>query len=130
MNLPSSQQGMGVTSIVLLLCMLILCFKIGMGIIPAQVGHYQIKKSLTWELKKANESKATEKQLFQNLSSQWSINSFSVNPNDVVKIIKNTPGDISVKLVYEEESSFFGNVFIVSRFEETITAEDAKLASQ
>lgn len=130
MNLPSNQRGMGVTSIVLIVCMTVLCFKIGMGILPAQVGFYQLKKSLTWELKKANDLKENEKQLIQNLSSQWSVNSFSAKPEEVVQVTKKTPGAMSVKLVYEEESNFFGNVFIVNRFEHTITAEDAKNASQ
>lgn len=128
MNLPSSQQGMGVTSIVLLICMLVLCFKIGIGILPAQVGHFQLKKSLISELKKANDTKASEKQFMQNVEAQWSVNSFSAKPKDVIQIIQKTPGAMSVKLVYEEESNFFGKVFIVNRFEDTITAEDAKNA--
>lgn len=130
MNLPSSQRGMGITSIVLIVCMVVLCFKIGLGILPAQVGHYQLKKSLISELKKANDTKATEKQFFQNTASQWSVNSFSAKPEEVIQVIQKTPGAMSVKLVYEEESNFFGNVFIVNRFEDTITAEDAKNASQ
>lgn len=130
MNLPSSQQGMGVTSIILLVCMAVICFKIGMGVVPAQITKYQLTKSVAWELKKANDNRETEKQFISNLTSQWSINGYKYKPADVISFVKNTPGDMSIKLKYDEESNFFGTVFIVSRFEETITAEDAKLASQ
>lgn len=130
MSLPSSQQGMGVTSIILLICMAVICFKIGVGIIPAQLGHYQLKKSVAWELKKANDNRESEKSFISSVSSQWSINGYQQKPADVITLVKKTPGDISVKLKYEEENNLFGNVFIVNRFEDTITAEDAKAASQ
>ncbi|WP_019519874.1 DUF4845 domain-containing protein [Faucicola boevrei] len=130
MNLPSNQRGMGVTGIVLVISMLVICFKIGIGIAPAQVGNYQLKKSLAWELKKANDNKESEKEFLRNVEAQWSINGYNMSPKDVIEITKNTPGDMSVKLKYDEESNFFGNVFIVNRFEDDITAEDAKVATQ
>lgn len=130
MNLPSNQRGMGVTGIVLVISMLVICFKIGIGIALAQVGNYQLKKSLAWELKKANDNKESEKEFLRNVEAQWSINGYNMSPKDVIEITKNTPGDMSVKLKYDEESNFFGNVFIVNRFEDDITAEDAKVATQ
>ncbi|ELA09706.1 hypothetical protein MOMA_04870 [Moraxella macacae 0408225] len=130
MNLPNNQRGMSISGIVILICMLVVCFKVGLGILPAHIGNYQLKKSVAWELKKANENRISTKELMSNLASQWSINGFSKKPDEVVKIVKGTPGDISLKLVYAEENNFFGNVFIVNRFEDSITAEDAKSATQ
>nr|WP_315040765.1 DUF4845 domain-containing protein [uncultured Moraxella sp.] len=129
MNLANNQRG-GVTSIVLILCMAVLCFKIGLGIVPAQIGNYQLKKSVAWELKKANDNKETDKTMLRNLQSQWSINSFSAKPEEVIEFTSTTPGAMSLKLKYSEESNFFGNVFIVNRFEDEITAENAKVATQ
>lgn len=130
MNLPSQQRGASVTGIVVIIVLIVLCSKVGLGIVPAQIGHYQLKKSLAWELKKANDNKETSKELMKNLESQWSINSFSQKPADIVEIINETPGEIAVKLTYNEVNNFFGNVDIVNRFEDTITAEDAKLAKK
>ena len=110
--------------------MAVLCFKIGLGIIPAQIGNYQLKKSVAWELKKANDNKETDKTMLRNLQSQWSINSFSAKPEEVIEFTSTTPGAMSLKLKYSEESNFFGNVFIVNRFEDEITAENAKVATQ
>lgn len=125
MNLPSNQRG-GVSGIIILIFLLVLTAKIGMAIAPAQIGHFQIKKSAALELKKANENKESEKDLIRNLTSQWSVNAYTIKPEDVITVVKSTPGDMSIKLAYEEESNFFGNVFIVNRFDETISAEDAK----
>lgn len=125
MNLPSNQRG-GVSGIIILIFLLVLTAKIGMAIAPAQIGHFQIKKSVALELKKANENKESEKDLLRNLAAQWSVNAYTIKPEDVITVVKSTPGDMSIKLAYEEESNFFGNVFIVNRFDETISAEDAK----
>lgn len=125
MNLPSNQHG-GVSGIIILIFLIVLTAKVGMAIVPAQIGHFQIKKSAALELKKANENKESEKDLIRNLSSQWSVNAYTIKPEDVITVVKSTPGDMSIKLAYEEESNFFGNVFIVNRFDETISAEDAK----
>lgn len=130
MNLPSQQRGASVSGIVLMISMAIVCFKLGMGIIPAQISNYQLKKSLAWELKKANDNKETEAQLMSNLGNQWSINSYSQNPTEVVTVTNKTRGNMSVQLTYEESSNLFGNVNIVNSFDDTITAEDAKLATQ
>lgn len=130
MNLPSNQRGMGVTGIVFIICMLVLCFKVGIGILPAQIGNYQLKKTVAWELKKSNDNKESAKEFMQKVASQLSINGSQMKATEVIEITKNTPGDMSVKLKYDEESNFFGNVFIVNRFEDDITAEDAKVATQ
>ncbi|MFW2177468.1 MULTISPECIES: DUF4845 domain-containing protein [unclassified Moraxella] len=130
MNLPSQQRGASVSGIVILIVLIVVCGKIGMGIIPAQIGHYQLKKSVAWELKKSNDNKETDKQFLNNLMSQWNINGYTQKPEEVIEVVDNMPGAMSVKLNYSEVNNFFGNVDIVNRFEDTITAEDAKLAKQ
>lgn len=130
MNLPSQQRGASVSGIVLMISMAVVCFKLGMGIIPAQIGNYQLKKSLAWELKKANDNKESDSQFLSNVSTQWGINGYKQNPQDVVTVTNKTKGNMSVQLTYEESSNFFGTIDIVNRFDETITAEDAKLATQ
>lgn len=130
MNLPSHQHGASVSGIVMMIVLLVVCAKLLLGIIPAQVGHYQLKKSLAFELKKSNDNKEGVKEFLGNVNSQWNINGVHQKAEDVVEIIDNTPGAMSVKLKYDEASNFFGNVEIVNHFVDTITAEDAKLAKK
>lgn len=130
MNLPSGQRGASVTSIVVMICLIVLCAKVGLGIVPAQIGHYQLKKSLAFELKKSNDNKESEKEFLSNVNSQWNINGVKQKAEDIVEVTDNTPGAMAVKLNYNEVSNFFGNVDIVNRFEDTITAEDAKVAKK
>ncbi len=128
MNLPSHQRGASVTGIVIMIVLIVVCVKLGLAIIPAQVGHYQLKKSLAFELKKSNDNKESVKDFLDNVNSQWHINGASQKAEDVVEVVDNTPGAMSVKLKYDEANNFFGNVDIVNRFEDTISAEDAKVA--
>ncbi len=128
MNLPSHQRGASVTGIVIMIVLIVVCVKLGLAIIPAQVGHYQLKKSLAFELKKSNDNKESVKDFLGNVNSQWNINGVSQKAEDVVEVVDNTPGATSVKLKYDEANNFFGNVDIVNRFEDTISAEDAKVA--
>ena len=130
MNLPSHQRGASVSGIVIMIVLIVVCAKIGLGIIPAQIGHYQLKKSLAFELKKSNDNKETEKEFLGNVNSQWNINGVRQKAEDVVEMVDNTPGQMSVKLKYDEANNFFGNVDIVNHFDDTITAEDAKVAKQ
>lgn len=130
MNLPSGQRGASVTGIVVMICLVVLCAKVGLGIVPAQIGHYQLKKSLAWELKKSNDNKETVKDFLSNVNSQWNINGVKQKAEDVIEVTDNTPGEMTVKLNYSETNNLFGNVDIVNRFEDTITAEDAKAAKQ
>ena len=128
MNLPSNQRGASVTGIVIMIVLIVVCAKIGLAIIPAQVGHYQLKKSLALQLKKSNDNKESVKDFLGSVNSQWHINGVSQKAEDAVEVVDNTPGAMSVKLKYDEANNFFGNVDIVNRFEDTISAEDAKVA--
>ncbi|WP_353891950.1 hypothetical protein [Faucicola atlantae] len=48
----------------------------------------------------------------------------------MISFINRTPGELSIKLNYDEANNFFGNVDIVNHFDDTITAEDAKVAKK
>jgi hypothetical protein len=129
MNLPSQQRGMSVTMMMVVIMLVVVCAKLGLAIIPAQVGHYQLKKSLAFELKKANDNKESPKDFISNVAQQWNINGFDQKPEDVITITDNVPGALSINLKYEQANNFFGNVDILNRFDDTITAEDAKVAT-
>lgn len=129
MNLPSQQRGMSVTMMMVVIMLVVVCAKLGLAIIPAQVGHYQLKKSLAFELKKANDNKESPKDFISNVAQQWNINGFDQKPEDVITITDNVPGALSINLKYEQANNFFGNVDILNRFDDTITAEDAKVAN-
>ena len=129
MNLPSQQRGMSVTMMMVVIMLVVVCAKLGLAIIPAQVGHYQLKKSLAFELKKANDNKESPKDFMSNVAQQWNINGFDQKPEDVITITDNVPGALSINLKYEQANNFFGNVDILNRFDDTITAEDAKVAT-
>ena len=69
MNLPSHQRGASVTGIVIMIVLIVVCAKLGLSIIPAQVGHYQLKKSLALQLKKSNDNKESVKEFLGNVNS-------------------------------------------------------------
>lgn len=122
-----SQQGASVTSVVLFIIALGLLARLGVGMIPAYVGDYQFTKLVARELKKANESKQTEKQFMSSLSQQLSINAnYNAKPEEMLIVTNKTPGALAVKTQYEVESNFYGNTFIVNRFSKDVTAQDAK----
>ncbi|STZ00905.1 Uncharacterised protein [Moraxella lacunata] len=123
----TNQRGASVTTIIVGLAMAGIIIKLGLGIIPAYVGDYQFTKLVAGELKKANDAKQTERQFMQNLSQQLSINaSYNTKPEEMLIFTNKTPGALAVKSQYEVESNFYGETFIVNRFEKEITAEDAK----
>ncbi|MDI4498266.1 DUF4845 domain-containing protein [Moraxella nonliquefaciens] len=126
-NSLTNQRGASVTTIIVGLAMAGIIIKLGLGIIPAYVGDYQFTKLVAGELKKANDAKQTERQFMQNLSQQLSINaSYNTKPEEMLIFTNKTPGALAVKSKYEVESNFYGDTFIVNRFEKDITAADAK----
>lgn len=123
----SNQRGASVTTIILGLAALGIIAKLGLGIIPAYIGDYQFNKLVASELQKANVAKQTEKQFLNNLSQQLSINAnYNSKPEEMLVFTNKTPGALAVKSQYEVESIFYGNTFIVNRFEKDITDADAK----
>ncbi|MBE9577906.1 MULTISPECIES: DUF4845 domain-containing protein [Moraxella] len=123
----TNQRGASVTTIIVGLAMAGIIIKLGLGIIPAYIGDYQFTKLVAGELKKANDAKQTERQFMQNLSQQLSINAnYNTKPEEMLIFTNKTPGALAVKSQYEVESNFYGETFIVNRFEKDITAADAK----
>lgn len=123
----TNQRGASVTTIIVGLAMAGIIIKLGLGIIPAYVGDYQFTKLVAGELKKANDAKQNERQFMQSLSQQLSINAnYNTKPEEMIVFTNKTPGALAVKSQYEVESNFYGQTFIVNRFEKEITAADAK----
>lgn len=117
----SSQRGASVTSVVLFLIALGLLAKLGLGIIPAYVGDYQFTQLVAKELKKANDAKQDERTFLNNLDQQLNINAnYDVSAKERLVIINKTPGALSVKSKYEVENRFYGQTYIVNRFEKNI----------
>lgn len=124
-----AQAGSSVTGIVMFIIMLGLLAKLGLGVIPAYVGDFQLTKLVTQELKKGNEAKITERQLLNNVDQQLSINAnYNTKAADVITFTNKTPGQLSIKLHHSQESVFYGNTKIVNTFEKDITAADAAAA--
>lgn len=123
----SGQRGASVTGIIVMLAMAGIIFKLGIAIIPAYVGDYQFTKLVAQELKRANEAKQTERQFMQSLSQQLSINAnYNSKPEEMLIFTNKSPGALAVTSQYEVESNFYGQTFIVNRFEKEITEADAK----
>lgn len=123
----TNQRGASVTTIILLIIAFGILTKVGLGIIPAYIGDYQFRKLVAQELKKANEAKLNESQFIKNLSQQLTINAnYDANISEMITISNKIPGNLEVISKYNVESHFYGQTFIVNRFEKEITAADAK----
>lgn len=121
------ERGASVSGVVLLIVCLGLLFKLAIGVIPAYVGEYQLRKLVAHELVKANSAKLSETKFLQALDQQLSINAnYNTKAKDVILFTSKTPGNLQVRLVYEETYQYYGNTYIVNRFDRPITAADAK----
>lgn len=121
------ERGASVSGVVLLIVCLGLLFKLAIGVIPAYVGEYQLRKLAADELVKANSAKLSETKFLQALDQQLSINAnYNTKAKDVILFTNKTPGNLQVRLVYEETYQYYGNTYIVNRFDRPITAADAK----
>lgn len=129
-SLPNQQRGASVTGIILFIVTIVVAVKLGLAIIPAYIEHYQLSKSVAWELKKANENKDSAQNLIANLTTQWGINNYDRNPAEILTITNSNVGSLSVKQEYSNVSNFFANVDIVTHFSDEITAEEARLAKK
>lgn len=123
----NNQRGSSVTGIVLLIICLGLLGKLGIGIIPAYVGEYQLRKLVAQEVEKANAARLTDRKFLDALNQQPSINAnYDTKAEDVIQFMSKTPGALRVKIMYEDTYQYYGNTYIVNRFEREITPEDAK----
>lgn len=124
--LPSQQRGASVSGIVFLILALGMFIKIGLATIPAQIGDYQMNKSIAVALKKSNDLKESPQQFMSGLESQWNMNGTYRKPADILTLSDTTPGSLKVHKQYDEVSNLFGNVDVVSHFKSDITANDIK----
>lgn len=117
-SLPSQQVGASVTNIALIIIMVVILAKLGMSIVPAQVGDYQLTKSLAVKLKEANTNKTTASDFLKIAQRQIEINGDQTTQvSDMITFKSKTAGHLSIHKKYEVESNFAGNIFIVNRFE-------------
>ncbi|MGO1281761.1 MAG: DUF4845 domain-containing protein [Psychrobacter sp.] len=123
----ATQRGASVTSIILIIIILGITAKLMVAIVPAQIGDYQLTKTLSAQLKEANDSKETAKQFVDRVNKQLSIDaSYNTKAEDVFTFTNEKIGQLAIHKKYEVTNNFFKNVDIVNRFEgdiEMATAE-------
>ncbi|MGO1375638.1 DUF4845 domain-containing protein [Psychrobacter sp. AOP5-GZ1-6] len=123
----ATQRGASVTSIILIIIILGITAKLTVAIAPAQIGDYQLTKTLSAQLKEANDSKETAKQFVDRVNRQLSIDaSYNTKAEDVFTFTDKKTGQLAIHKKYEVTNNFFKNVDIVNRFEgdiEMATAE-------
>ncbi|MGE6482048.1 DUF4845 domain-containing protein [Psychrobacter namhaensis] len=123
----STQRGASVTSIVLIIIILGIAAKLIIAIVPAQIGDYQLSKTLSAQLKESNKNNETAKQFVERVNKQLSINGdYDTKAEDVFTFTDKKTGQLAIHKQYAVTNTFFGNVDIVNRFEgdiEMATAE-------
>ena len=123
----STQRGASVTSIVFIIIALGVAVKLIVAIVPAQIGDYQLTKTLSAELKASNNSKETAKQFVERVDKQLSIYAdYDTKTEDVLTFKDKKAGQLAVYKKYEVTNKLFGNVDIVNRFEGDIDPTKAE----
>lgn len=123
----SSQRGASVTSMVLLLIVIGISAKLMIAIVPAQVGDYQLTKTLESQLKVANIKGTTANQFVEHVNKQLSINAnYDTKAEEVFTFTNRKTGQLAIYKKYEKTNNLFGNVDIVNRFEGDIDAAAAE----
>ncbi|HCI75743.1 MAG TPA: DUF4845 domain-containing protein [Psychrobacter sp.] len=123
----ATQRGASVTSIVLIILVLGVAAKLMVAIIPAQIGDYQLTKTLSAQLKEANNNNETAKQFVERVNRQLSINAdYDTQAEDVFTFIDKKTGQLAIRKEYAVTNNFFGNVDIVNRFEGDIDMTTAE----
>ena len=123
----ATQRGASVTSIVLIILVLGVAAKLMVAIVPAQIGDYQLTKTLSAQLKEANNNNETAKQFVERVNRQLSINAdYDTQAEDVFTFIDKKTGQLAIRKEYAVTNNFFGNVDIVNRFEGDIDMATAE----
>ncbi len=123
----ATQRGASVTSIVLIILVLGVAAKLMVAIIPAQIGDYQLTKTLSAQLKEANNNNETAKQFVERVNRQLSINAdYDTQAEDVFTFIDKKTGQLAIRKQYAVTKNLFGNVDIVNRFEGDIDMTTAE----
>ncbi len=119
----SSQRGASVTSVVFIIIVLGVAAKLIVAIVPAQIGDYQLTKTLSAQLKESNANKETAKQFVERVNKQLSINAdYDTKAEEVFTFTDKKTGQLAIHKQYEITNKLFGNVDIVNRFEGDIDA--------
>lgn len=117
----STQRGASVTSIVLIIIALGIAAKLVVAIVPAQIGDYQLTKTLSAQLKESNNNKETAKQFVERVNRQLSINAdYDTQAEDVFTFTDKKTGQLAIYKEYAVTKNFFNNVDIINRFEGAI----------
>lgn len=123
----SSQRGASVTSVVFIIIVLGVAAKLIVAIVPAQIGDYQLTKTLSAQLKESNANKETAKQFVERVNKQLSINAnYDTKAEEVFTFTDKKTGQLAIHKQYEVTNKLFGNVDIVNRFEGDIDATTAE----
>ena len=123
----SSQRGASVTSVIFIIIVLGVAAKLIVAIVPAQIGDYQLTKTLSAQLKESNANKETAKQFVERVNKQLSINAdYDTKAEEVFTFTDKKTGELAIHKQYEVTNKFFGNVDIVNRFEGDIDATTAE----
>ena len=123
----SSQRGASVTSVIFIIIVLGVAAKLIVAIVPAQIGDYQLTKTLSAQLKESNANKETAKQFVERVNKQLSINAdYDTKAEEVFTFTDKKTGQLAIHKQYEVTNKFFGNVDIVNRFEGDIDATTAE----
>ncbi|AMT96055.1 MULTISPECIES: DUF4845 domain-containing protein [Psychrobacter] len=123
----ATQRGASVTSIVLTIILLGVAIKLMVAIIPAQIGDYQLTKTLSSQLREANNNNETTKQFIERVDKQLSINAdYDTKAEDVIIFTDKKVGQLAIRKQYAVTNNFFGNVDILNRFEGDIDMATTK----
>ena len=123
----SSQRGASVTSIVFIIIVLGMAAKLIVAIVPAQIGDYQLTKTLSAQLKESNANKETAKQFVERVNKQLSINAdYDTKAEEVFTFTDKKTGQLAIHKQYAVTNNLFGNIDIVNRFEGDIDATTAE----
>ena len=123
----SSQRGASVTSIVFIIIVLGMAAKLIVAIVPAQIGDYQLTKTLSAQLKESNANKETAKQFVERVNKQLSINAdYDTKAEEVFTFTDKKTGQLAIHKEYAVTNKLFGNIDIVNRFEGDIDATTAE----
>ena len=123
----STQRGASVTNIVFIIIALGVAIKLIVAIVPAQIGDYQLTKTLSAELKESNNNKETAKQFVDRVDKQLSINAdYDTKAEEVFTFTDKKTGQLAIHKQYEITNKLFGNVDIVNRFEGDIDGTTAE----
>lgn len=123
----ATQRGASVTGIVLMIIFLGVAIKLMIAIIPAQIGDYQLTKTLSAQLNESNNNNETTKQFIERVNKQLSINAdYDTKAEDVFTFTNKKTGQLAIRKQYAVTNNFFGNVDILNRFEGNIDMATAK----